>query len=232
MDSTQPARTICIGDIHGCSSALQRLIEQVQPGWDDRVVLLGDYIDRGPDTRDVIEQLWKLQDRSNLVPLQGNHELMLLRALHQPAQFDGWLQFGGAETLASYGGSLESIPADHFDFFRNCRPWFETETHLFVHANYDPDLSLSQQPETLLFWQHLSEFLPSPHCSGKVAIVGHTPQPNGEILDMGHLVCLDTHCYDGGWLTAMDVQTGKFWQANQEGSVREGHRDDDSRTPA
>ena len=103
MDYIQPARTICIGDIHGCSIALQKIIECVQPGWDDRVVLLGDYVDRGPDTRGVIEQVWKLQECSNVVALQGNHELMLLRAFHDSGQLNAWLQFGGVEKLASYG---------------------------------------------------------------------------------------------------------------------------------
>ena len=226
MDYIQPARTICIGDIHGCSIALQKIIECVQPGWDDRVVLLGDYVDRGPDTRGVIEQVWKLQDCSNVIALQGNHELMLLRAFHDSGQLNAWLQFGGVETLASYGGGVESIPPDHIDFFRNCRSWFETETHIFMHANYDPGLPLGRQPQALLFWQHLADELPPPHCSGKIAVVGHMPQPDGKILDAGHLICLDTHCYDGGWLTAMDLQTGRYWQSNQEGVLREGESHD------
>ena len=90
-------------------------------------------------------------------------------------------------------------------------PWFETETHFFVHANYDPDLSLDQQDDQLLRWMSLHDSLPGPHASGKIAVVGHTPQ--SEILDLGHLICLDTGCVYGGHLTAMDIHSRKTWQS-------------------
>jgi serine/threonine protein phosphatase 1 len=92
-------------------------------------------------------------------------------------------------------------------------PWFETETHLFTHGNYDPDLPLDQQDGRTLRWLSLRDSVPGPHRSGKIAVVGHTPQ--SEVLNLGHLICLDTGCAYGGKLTGMDVDSGKVWQAEE-----------------
>ena len=70
-------------------------------------------------------------------------------------------------------------------------------------------------------WLHLSATIPPPHQSGKTAVVGHTPQADGSVLDLGHIVCIDTFCVGGQWLTAFDVTSGTFWQANNEGQVRD-----------
>jgi serine/threonine protein phosphatase 1 len=92
---------------------------------------------------------------------------------------------------------------------------FETATHLFVHANYDPARPIDQQNEDTALSLSLHEFLPGPHISGKTVIVGHTAQESGEILDLGYLKCLDTDCCDGGYLTAMDVGSGQTWRARE-----------------
>lgn len=214
-------RTIAIGDIHGCSLALSVLLDQLQLARDDRVIFMGDYIDRGPNSRDVVEQVMQLALRCEVIPLLGNHELLILQsfASKQPNPF--WVQqCGGAETLISYGGTLDDIPPGHWQFFKACRRHYETERHLFVHANYDPDKTLDEQPEHLLFWQHLSMFIPRPHVSGKTVVMGHTPQRTGDVLNLGHLICVDTGCFAGGWLTAFDVDSGQVWQANRFGEFR------------
>ena len=110
----------------------------------------------------------------------------------------------------------------HWEFLHQCRRYFETDTHLFMHANYVADRELDDQPDEILFWTHVSSVVPPPHRSGKIAIVGHTPQFGGDILDVGHLKCIDTCCFAGGWLTALDVLSGQIWQANQAGCLREG----------
>lgn len=214
-------RTIAIGDIHGCSLALSVLLEWIAPRAEDRIVFLGDYIDRGPNSRDVIDQVLELSARCEVVPLLGNHEVLMLGSLATGMPNPFWLhQCGGNETLISYGGVLENVPVTHREFFRTCRRHFETPTHFFVHANYDANKSLEEQGEHLLLWQHLSGFIPLPHDSGKTAVVGHTPQRTGEILDIGHLQCIDTACFAGGWLTALDVATKQVWQANRFGERR------------
>ena len=98
--------------------------------------------------------------------------------------------------------------------------WYETPTHFFVHAAYDPKLPLDQQDDATLLWQGIREEIPGPHVSGKTAFGGHTSQKNGEILDAGHLVCIDTNCWDGGRLTAMDVESRRVWQVDKGGRSR------------
>ena len=97
---------------------------------------------------------------------------------------------------------------------------FETPWHFFVHANYRADTALDQLPREVLLWESLKRHVPGPHYSGKIAILGHTAQKSGDVLDLGHLRCIDTWCYGDGWLTAMDVQTGRVWQADKHGRLR------------
>jgi len=213
-------RTIAIGDIHGCWDALTTLLDAVEPAAADRLILLGDYVDRGPDSCSVMNRLLELEKACELVPLLGNHELMMMRGLVDPHERQFWLYYGGQETLASYGHDLYNIPPDHLEFLGRCRASFETDTHLFVHANYVPDLPLDRQPEDMLFWTHLHTSPPQPHRSGKTAVVGHTPQFSGNVLDLGYLKCIDTFCFGTGWLTALDVDSGQIWQATQRGDLR------------
>jgi serine/threonine protein phosphatase 1 len=177
-------------------------------------------VDRGPDSRGVVERLLALAKECSLVPLIGNHEVMLLDCIDRGDVDPLWLTYGGKETLQSYGGRLADIPREHLSFIRGLLPYFETETHVFVHANYQYNLPLAEQPPDLLFWEHLHLNLPRPQESGNTAIVGHTSQKSGEILDLGHVVCIDTFCHGGGWLTALDVGSGKVWQADRTGHLR------------
>jgi len=213
-------RTIAIGDIHGCSKALRSVIEIIEPRADDTIVCLGDYIDRGPDSRDVIDQLLELQKRCNVVTLLGNHEIMLMAVLHGSLPVDVWRENGGDSTIVSYGGSLDRIPVAHRRFLARCRHYHETESEIFVHAGYVAHLPLSEQPDQVLFWEHLMSIPPPPHISGRVAFVGHTPQRGGRIVNWGHLVCIDTYCFGGGYLTAVDCDTLDCWQSDRHGFLR------------
>jgi serine/threonine protein phosphatase 1 len=221
-------RTIAIGDIHGCRDALTALIDAVEPRPDDTLVALGDYIDRGADSRGVLDQLIVLAGRCRLVPLLGNHEELLLDALRDITTLRRWLTLGGGDTLRSYGwrpGGLRSrladwIPLPHQQFVAGCRPYYETSTHLFVHAGFAPELPMDRQPSEALRWRVTDARTAAPHQSGKIAVVGHTPQQSGEILDLGFLICIDTNCARGGWLTALDTDTGQVWQADREGMLR------------
>ncbi|MDX1944100.1 MAG: metallophosphoesterase family protein [Pirellulaceae bacterium] len=213
-------RVIAIGDIHGCAAALRAVLAEVQPTADDILVPLGDYVDRGPDSRGVIETLLELETTCQLRPLKGNHEIMLLEAVARPDIAGPWLDCGGEATVASYGGELAAIPPEHLALIRRCRPYFETATHLFFHANYQFDLTPAEQPDFILYWEHLHYRQPRPHDSGKIVVVGHSSQRSGEILDLGHVVCIDTYCHGGGWLTALDVLSGTIWQADRAGNRR------------
>src|SRR5262245_55769877 len=215
-----PARTIAIGDIHGCTPALRAVVDAIRPTLEDTLVALGDYVDRGPDSRGVLDYVLELEQRCRLAPLMGNHELMLLDAVQNPHVIGAWLECGGDTTLQSYDGQLRNIPPEHLNFIRRCKRYHEIATHFFVHANYAADVPLDEQPDYLLFWEHLHFHIPPPHENGKIAIVGHTSQKTAQILDLGHVICLDTFCYGGGWLTAMDVASGQVWQADRNGRLR------------
>jgi serine/threonine protein phosphatase 1 len=215
------SRTIAIGDIHGCSVALKSLIDAIDPQSDDLIVPLGDYVDRGIDSKGVLDQLIQLKDRCRLVPILGNHDQMMLHAKDSRQDFRFWLNCGGDTALDSYGSTsqLSLIPSSHFDFLKSCRIYFETETHFFVHANFKPDVPIDKLDDHTLRWLSLRDYVPATrHCSGKTFVVGHTPQP--EILDLGYLVCLDTGVCNGGWLTALEVHSGVVWQVNEAGEVR------------
>jgi len=228
-----PGRTIAIGDIHGCSATFKSLIATIQPKHDDLVITLGDYVDHGPDSRGVIEQLISLEARCTLVPILGNHDEMLLQLLlefrggHSPL-ISSWLQMGGAATLVSYGATLDTVTDadlgrvsnEHLAFLKRCRDYLETQTHIFVHAQYVSGTNMKEQSPHDLRWLSLKTTTPEPHISGKRVIVGHSSQKTGEILDLGYLVCIDTYCHASGWLTAFDVDTNEIWQANKSGLVR------------
>jgi serine/threonine protein phosphatase 1 len=223
-----PGRTIAIGDIHGCRLALTTLLDAIAPTPDDTLVTLGDYIDRGPDSRGVLDEVIALSGRCRLVPLLGNHEEMLLLGQINSDVLKSWLSCGGVEAVRSYGWTpggprrslTEWIPKRHWDFLARCLHYHETDTHIFLHAGYVPNLPLKEQPAVALRWRVTDARTAVPHQSGKIAVVGHTPQRSGNVLDLGFLICIDTDCCRGGWLTGLDVQTGQVWQADNNGRLR------------
>jgi serine/threonine protein phosphatase 1 len=218
-----PRRIIAISDIHGCLPALLVVLGKVKPACDDTIVTLGDYVDRGPNSRGVIECLIRLGSCCNFVPLLGNHDEMLIDIYNGRADLiPDWLTFGGDATLSSYSvGGPESIPEHHIEFLEDCVLYHETEKHFFLHGSYDPALPIERQTLRTLVWGRIRPTPPGPHCSGKTVIVGHTAQRNGEILDLGYLKCIDTCCYGEGWLTALDVESGQVWQADKAGRMRD-----------
>ena len=164
-------RIISIGDLHGCSIAFAALIEAINPRSDDTIIPLGDYVDRGIDSKGVLEQLIELRDRCNLVPILGNHDQMMLHARDGRSDFQFWLNCGGDACLDSYGssGKLNLIPRNHIQFLESCRSYFETDKHIFLHANYKPEVPLEQSDDHTLRWLSLRDYVPPKvHCSGKI----------------------------------------------------------------
>ena len=224
IHSEYTMRLLAIGDIHGCATALKVLLAAVNPRAGDTIIGLGDYINKGPETKATLDQLIQLFDRKILIPLRGNHELKLMAAGKK-----GQTQAGGEilvdqQTLDSYGkdghaGTLASIPRAHWQFVEhNCLNWLETGHHIFVHATLDPDKTLVEQPDSALFFNKFKN--PQPHRSGKIVVCGHTPQRDGHPLNIGHAICLDTAACEGQWLTCLDVLSGQVWQANQHRELR------------
>lgn len=223
-----------IGDIHGCWSALKTVLDFAPIHPADQIVTLGDYVDRGPDSRQVVEWVMEQTARGVCIPLRGNHEVMLLDALTGRMPLDIWLRFGGQAALDSYAadgtaGTPEDVPIEHLRFLdRELLPAYETPTHLFVHASLSPHLPLAQQPEQSLYWDRFESL--QPHQSGKMIVCGHTSQKSGVPADMGYGICIDTWAYGRGWLTCLELETHRYWQANQAGETRmlQGVRDNAS----
>jgi serine/threonine protein phosphatase 1 len=224
-----PGRTIAIGDVHGCLRALASLLRAIEPRPEDVIVTLGDYVNLGPDAQGTIECLIALEKQCSVIPLLGDHDQMLLDALAgRPQAFSIWLRMGGTSTLLSYDASaspvtaaqMTRIRAEHVAFLNRCLPYHEIESHIFVHAKYRPDLPMDRQPGWLLRWEPLRHGIPERHVSSKRVIAGHSMQESGEILDKGHFVCIDTGCHTGGWLTGLDVHSGRVWQTNERGELR------------
>ncbi|MFO0935704.1 MAG: metallophosphoesterase family protein [Gemmataceae bacterium] len=225
--STQPAagRLLAIGDVHGCTMQLDALWKAIAPTPADTIVFLGDYVDRGPDSKGVIDRLIEWKSGFNLVCLRGNHELMMQRSKEDRDERKIWLQVGGADTLASYSpvpgrmGKFEDVPPEHEEFLDSLVDYYESESAVFVHANLDASKPLDEQIEDELFWRPLDEPIELP--SGKRVICGHTSQKSGKILDLKSTLCIDTYVYGGGSLTCLDVSSLHYWQANIIGKIVE-----------
>ena len=219
-----PTRHLAIGDIHGCYKAFSTLLDDVSPGKDDVVVLLGDYVDRGPDSRRVIELVMELTSDGKHIALRGNHEIMMIEARLDDSWLVPWLQYGGDATLASYAtgsgpGSFDDVPRSHIEFIeQRLLRYYEIDGHFFVHGNVDPDVPLGNQTDAAIYWQKYRN--PEPHCSGKVMVCGHTAQLTGFPATNGHSICIDTYAYGGGWLSCLDTDSGTIWQANEAGDSR------------
>lgn len=218
-------RVLALGDIHGCLRALHTLAEFVPFQADDQIVALGDYVDRGPDSRGVLDWVIERSLEDRCITLRGNHEVMMIDALTGRMKMEHWRQCGGDTTLQSYrrkgrgSVTVNDIPEEHLWFLtRELQPYHETSTHIFVHAHMLPDIPLEEQPDRTLYWERFD--WQAPHQSGKIVVCGHTAQSSGVPWNKGFAVCIDTWVYGEGWLTCLDVASGQYWQANQLGETR------------
>ncbi len=218
------SRIFAFGDIHGHLKPLQTVLNMIEFDQQDTLIFLGDYIDRGPESAGVINQLMQLRNQCNARFIKGNHEEFMLGSKGDEEAFRTWIRVGGDSTLDSYGvhhlfSSMERIPASHWDFLDECEDYIELESHIFCHAPIHPDKDMGKQNEDELRWK---KSMPSkPHISSKTIIHGHCPQDN--VLFENNYMCIDTHCYGGGWLTAVEI-TGEanylLTQANTFGETK------------
>jgi len=205
-------RFLAFGDIHGCRRQLQVLLDLVKPMAADRLVFLGDYIDRGTDSAGVISDLLELRKRlPHTVFLRGNHEQMLLDMLAgaDPVRF---LVNGGDKTIASYEARhIWPPPARHLEFFKQLPAVYETSGFIFTHAGLRPGVPVEKQSPGDLLWIR-GEFLDSDYDWGAPVVFGHTPFPSPLLTPTR--IGLDTGCVYGGKLTCCDVLTRRCWQAD------------------
>lgn len=224
-------RHLAIGDIHGCFNALRTLAGYVGISSSDTIITLGDYVNRGPNSCAVLDWLIHQYAIGNLIPIRGNHEIMMLNSRDNDDSFRKWIEVGGNATLKSYSpfdaddGTFADVPDEHWHFLENhLVAAFETDHHFFVHANAYPDLPITDQPDFMLYWEQFNN--PPMHESGKVMVCGHTSQKSGVPVTNGNAICIDTWACGRGWLTCLDVESGTLYQANEAGDTRRMFLDD------
>jgi serine/threonine protein phosphatase 1 len=219
-------RIYAIGDIHGRSDLLQQLFTVIDIDLDrsrpERViqVFLGDYVDRGPDSRGVIDLLIERRRSHETVCLKGNHEAFLLDALREPAKLEDWRQYGGLLTMTSYGvrptmkptaeeqvtlirALSDALPFEHLEFLESLQPSYTCGDFFFAHAGVRPGIPINLQREEDLLWIR-EEFLESETDFGKYVVHGHTPVSAPDIRS--NRINIDTGAYATGNLTLLTIQ--------------------------
>jgi serine/threonine protein phosphatase 1 len=215
-----------IGDVHGCASELQRLIDALPLVSGDSVIFLGDYIDRGPDSRQVVSYLLSLQVEHQAVKfvfLKGNHEDMFLSYLGLGGQHGSmFLANGGKATLASYDLDADNLPREeilpalpptHLAFFQALDNHFFSDSFLCVHAGINPDKPWSEQTAEELLWIR-NTFIYRSHTLPQTVLFGHTPQPT-VLYDLPYKVGLDTGLVYGNMLTCLEVDEKVLFQISR-----------------
>lgn len=212
---------LAIGDVHGCSKTLAVLLDLIKSDENlisREIIFVGDYIDRGPDSKGVVDQIIEFSRIKKTINIRGNHEQMMLDVL-EGGSSNTWQRNGGDQTLRSYGTTFSNpqLPASHFHFYKNTRFYFDTEDFLFVHGGIAPNLSVADQ---LAIEEHHEDFLwERSHLKAeyyaweKTVVFGHTP--NSEPMQNEHMIGIDTGCvYKNlpglGTLTAVLLPERKF----------------------
>ena len=206
-------KTFVVGDVHGCLDMLKGLIEKIE--WNpsnDRLIFIGDYIDRGRDSKGVVDFVLKLKaDSPHVQCLIGNHEQMFLDYLSDidPQTF---ILNGGLSTLRSYkevsrGRKNPLIPSSHLDFFSSLLPMIELEQYYVVHAGFRPRISIEDQNLIDMIWIR-DGFIYSDYDFGRVVIFGHTPFSSPMI--MKNKIGIDTGAVYGNCLTCLELPEKRF----------------------
>ena len=149
-------RLFAIGDVHGCFDKLKALIEEkIQLQKSDKLILLGDYIDRGSQSKELVDYIIELKEKGfDIIPLIGNHEAMLLDTLANKKHLPLWIQNGGSETLKSFGiSSLESLEPKYIDFFKDLQYYYSYEEFLFVHAGFNDEANNPFEDKYHMIWK-------------------------------------------------------------------------------
>jgi serine/threonine protein phosphatase 1 len=193
--------TYVIADIHGRYDLLSEALTQItaRPGG-GIVVTIGDYVDKGPQSREVIDRLLPgIAEGWKLVALKGNHDAMMVEALRDRARMAAWLAKGGDAALKSYGGDPAAVPQSHIDWLDRLQLMHVDAHRLYVHAGVDPGLPLDRQSETTLLWKRYPKGFSGGY--GTLHVVhGHDNDPAGPLLYEGRSN-LDTAAWKTGRLT-------------------------------
>jgi len=221
-------RIFAFGDIHGCPDELGAMLKAIDLGSGDTAIFIGDYVDRGPSARDVIDILIDLKaNHPGSVFLKGNHEDMMLAYLGLPGHYgESFLFNGGLATLQSYdideidvvgetaGDEIMGrLPASHLDFLQNLETSHLRPPYLFVHAGVHPLRELEDQDDEDMLWIR-QEFIANPHGLGHTVIFGHTPVRD-VLIDLPYKIGLDTGLVYGGKLSCVEFTESRCFQVGR-----------------
>jgi len=233
-EPTLPAglRLYAIGDIHGCLDLLRTLVEKIDRDSQNanvtvRKIFLGDYIDRGLHSREIIDYLleWRKHEKESPIFLLGNHEQVMRAILLERDKdlLDSWLSFGGRETLMSYGIKpfvlgvdpdkiikelVAKVPQAHLDFLTNLQPSASFGDYFFCHAGVRPGIELDKQREDDMVWIR-QEFLGYSGSFGKTVVHGHSIRLKAEFKS--NRIGIDTGAYATGRLTSLALEGTRKW---------------------
>lgn len=213
-----------ISDVHGCAKTLDALLQHIGPGADDTLFFLGDYIDRGPDSKGVVDKLLELE--RSAVPticLRGNHEELLLRALADEERRDNWIFNGGSATIESYRqqGAFD-LSKEHRDFYQRLPFYYQSDAYLLVHAgvNFKAPLPLEDQ-HSLVWIRGWYDRIDRQWLNNRFIVHGHTPIPKLEVIrmrdQMDQLPVIDIDCgcvFDSPYyrhLCALELDTKELY---------------------
>ena len=219
-------RIYVIGDIHGRLDLLDRMVDHISrdldanPCSDCMTVTLGDYIDRGPDSRGVLDRLVRNPFPTDFIALKGNHEALLEMFLDDPAVAEHWRRLGGLETLHSYGVPVSNlmmganyeraarqlqaaVPDEHFRFLASLKTSIIAARYFLCHAGVRPGIPLERQSVEDLLWIR-DEFLNSTVDFGRIVVHGHTPSERPEVLP--NRINIDTGAFATGRLTCVVLE--------------------------
>jgi len=212
-------RIFVIGDIHGCADELDTLLRALDAGAGDTLCFLGDYVDRGPDSRGVLDRLLELEKGpARCIFLKGNHEDMFLDFLGRGGHYgSSFIENGGAVTLRSYGLAPcrrddlhELLPADHLHFLDRLQVQHDFGSSLCVHAGVRPTAPLARQTAEDLLWIREDFFL-APHAFAKTVLYGHTPRKSIEWA-LPYRIGLDTGLVYGGCLSCLELRSASLYR--------------------
>jgi serine/threonine protein phosphatase 1 len=219
-------RVFAIGDIHGCHAELVCLLTHLEKkehlAANDLVVFMGDYIDRGPDSRRVVDKILDFKKKFPLTKtLRGNHEEMLLSYLDLGgSNGEVYLGNGGEQTMLSYGveslehtEGIEKIPREHIDFYLGLERLIVSDRYIFVHAGIDPLRPLDSQPDETIYWIR-EEFIFGNVNLGKVVVFGHTPFQD-VFGEKGNKLGVDTGAVFGNKLSCVELTRGRVFQVQK-----------------
>ncbi|WP_028782464.1 metallophosphoesterase family protein [Thalassobacillus devorans] len=199
-------RYLIVSDIHGEAEKLESVLEKASfDSENDQLILLGDYIDRGPRSKAVIDKVKELVEKDGAVAIKGNHDDLFIRSQYEGEAMELWKMNGAASTLESYQGKRGELKEDQQWMEKNLELYYETDDYIFVHAGLEPEIPIKKQDEDTMLWTRHTDRIGL----GKTVVHGHTPVK--DIIYYEDQIDIDTGAAYGGKLTLLELPTHEVY---------------------